>query len=632
MDLILTSKQYIFSLLRYISSFSRISKKIILISTDIIMLSLSFYLATILSYNSFSIYGYITVEYFIYFVVDVISIIFLFNYKGIYRSVLKYSSISQIISVVVSITLTSIGLIIFSYLYNGIIFPLNGIITISCFISIFNTVFIRFFAQKIIYSKINNNDSIHVGIYGAGDAGVMLTKSILQSDKYTLKAIFDDNVKKTGTVHGSINIYSTEEISTIIDKEKIQMILLAMPSIRKKIRKEILKKLSKFDINVMELPSVENIIDGKVTIEDIRKINIEELLGREIAKPINQLLRQDIENKNVLITGAGGSIGSELCRQVINFNASSLILYDNSEFSLYTINKELSSIDANKIIPILGSVVHKKRLINIFKKYKINTVYHAAAYKHVPMIERNPCAGAYNNIIGTYNCALTAMENNVDSFILISTDKAVRPTNVMGATKRFSELLIKSLSDYNENNTKFTAVRFGNVINSAGSVVPLFRKQIKNGGPITVTHPKIIRYFMSIPEAAQLVIQAGSLSNGGDVFLLDMGKPINIFKMAKKMIYLSGLSPIDKNNPNGDIKIEITGLRPGEKLYEELLVDNNSSRTKHPHIFKDNESNNYNNIINYISEINDACKKQNSKEIINILVKTVDGYQPKNKN
>ena len=340
----------------------------------------------------------------------------------------------------------------------------------------------------------------------------------------------------------------------------------------------------------------------------------------------------DIKNKNVLVTGAGGSIGSELSRQVLSLKPKTIILYEQSEFNLYSINYELSKIDQIdcKVIPVLASIHNKFKVEKIFKEYNIDTVFHAAAYKHVPMVEMNPCDGAWNNIIGTYTISCIASKYNVDSFVLISTDKAVRPANIMGATKRFCELILQGLNDKENNKTRFSMVRFGNVLDSAGSVLPLFRRQIKEGGPVTVTHSEIIRYFMSIPEAVQLVIQAGALSLGGEVFVLDMGKHENILNMAKKMIYLSGMTPIDEKNKNGDIEIKITGLRSGEKLYEELLIGNNPESTVHPRIMKAHEKNiDWNLIVDCVENIRQNCKSQDDFQIKKTLNRYIEDYKPK---
>jgi len=474
---------------------------------------------------------------------------------------------------------------------------------------------------------------IPVAIYGGGQAGILLSNSIEKSHKYTLNAFFDDDSARVGTIINSKRVFSGKDIERIIDEKKIKIILIAIPSLGKAKRRELLKNISKYPVSVMELPSVENIIDGNVTVDDIREVKVEDLLGREAVEPKEKLLDIKVKGKSILITGAGGSIGSELCRQILRLNPTSLVLFDNNEFNLYAIYEELIALKVDiLIIPVMASIHNSSLFKIILQKYSVNTIYHAAAYKHVPMVESNPCAGAYNNIIGTYRCAISAIESNVETFILISTDKAVRPTNVMGATKRFAELILQALNMKNNSSTCFSMVRFGNVLDSTGSVLPKFREQIRKGGPITVTHRNVIRYFMSIPEAVQLVLQSAGMANGGEVFVLDMGEPVNIYEMAKSMIYLSGLTPCDSEHPDGDITIKITGLRPGEKLYEELLIGDNPEKTAHPLIMKADENKlDFSVITLAVDEIMQACRKEDKKQIIILLKKYIPEFTPEEK-
>ena len=381
---------------------------------------------------------------------------------------------------------------------------------------------------------------------------------------------------------------------------------------------------------------MSEVADGKVKLEDIKEIDLEDLLGRDAVSPDKDLFDACIKSKTVLVTGAGGSIGSELCRQILSSNPSHLILFEQSELNLYQIEKELKHyVDSNKtqtqLVPVLGNVTDERRVEEVFSTYQINTVYHAAAYKHVPLVEHNIVEGVRVNTIGTYTVAKSAIKHNVDTFILISTDKAVRPTNVMGASKRFAELVLQAFSTQ-PSNTRFSMVRFGNVLGSSGSVVPLFREQIKSGGPVTVTHPDIIRYFMTIPEAAQLVIQAGAMGAkgaGGDVFVLDMGEPVKINELASKMIHLMGFSIKNENTPDGDIEIEYSGLRPGEKLYEELLIGGNVTGTAHPRIMRaDEEAYSWNEIQKYIERLQDSIKKTRCVDVRELLVEVVNGYAP----
>ena len=525
-------------ILRFLN-LSRRNKQIILLIVDIFNLYLCIYWSFVLRHDILYILDEIqNISYYPIYLIFPFIVIPLFIINGLYRAVLKHIGFQTILAIVLSLTLASLcaTLYIFIFTTHGASY---SIIVINLFISILSTFALRYIAHWFLYSFAKSKEDVtSVAIFGAGDAGVMLAESIDRSHKYLLKAIIDDDMTKVNTVIKSVRVYDPSQIDSLIKNKDIKIILLAIPSLAKNQRKAILNRLSKFPVNVMELPSVDNIIDGKVTISDIKPVEVEDILGREPIKPIDSLLNKNIKDKNILVTGAGGSIGSELCRQIYLLRPNTLVLYELSEYSLYKIDYELSRMDLNvQVISILGSVQHKNRLDVLFKKYKINTVYHAAAYKHVPMVESNPCAGAYNNIIGTYHVASQAKINKVENFVLISTDKAVRPSNIMGATKRFSELILQMFNNDNECSTIFTMVRFGNVLDSAGSVLPLFRNQILEGGPVTVTHPDVIRYFMSIPEAVQLVIQAGAMSDGGDVFILDMGEPVNILEMAKRMIY-----------------------------------------------------------------------------------------------
>jgi len=612
--------------LNQISNLSRLKKQLIVVSVDFISLYFSLYVSLVLRYDNF--YPLDNILYYNFSLIILLCPIIalsVFVKNGLYKSVLQHIGIKALFIIVYSISFsTLVASLLIVLTYKKII--VFGVLGINWFISIFICLAIRYLAQLILYSN-DDSEKTSIAIYGAGDAGVMLAESIYQSNKYDLKAMFDDDETKVNTVVKSVKIFSSSNIKDVIKNQKIKMILLAIPSIGKSYRNQILNKLSKFPVRVMELPSVENIIDGVVTIDDIKKVEVQDILGRPSIKPIQKLLSKNILKKNILISGAGGSIGSELCRQIYKLNPKKIILYEISEFNLYSIHKELMNYKKNiEIIPILGSVTHKSKINIILNKYNINTVYHAAAYKHVPMVENNPCSGVYNNVLGTYNMVQQSIKNNVETFILISTDKAVRPTNIMGASKRFCELILQAFDK--QTNTKLSMVRFGNVLDSAGSVLPLFRKQINQGGPLTVTHKEIIRYFMSIPEAVQLVIQAGAMANGGEVFILDMGEPINIMEMAKKMIYSSGLVPKDKENPNGDISIKITGLRPGEKLFEELLINNSSNKTDHPRIMKANENCISNKLVlEGIEGFKNACKQNDEEEIKNLLTKYVEGFK-----
>ncbi|WP_025647172.1 MULTISPECIES: polysaccharide biosynthesis protein [unclassified Psychrobacter] len=446
-----------------------------------------------------------------------------------------------------------------------------------------------------------NDDSDNVIIYGAGEAGKELLEGLRNSHKYNVVAFVDDDVQLTGAYVLGKRIYGADELVKVVSKLDISQVFLAIPSISRASKRQIIDKLEGISIKIKELPSLEEIVDGKVTVSSMRKVDILDVLDRQTVEPDERLLRHNITDKCVLVTGAGGSIGSELCRQIIINKPKVLVLYELSEFALYSIHQELIARVASKdiyqgieVIAVIGNVTNEANLLRVLKRYQIQTVYHAAAYKHVPIVEHNPFEGAINNSKGTYHCARAAIEAKVETFVLISTDKAVRPTNVMGATKRLAELVCQALSQKNNpnnNHTLISMVRFGNVLGSSGSVVPVFTKQIAQGKPITVTHPDVTRYFMTIPEAANLVIQAGAMAKGGEVFVLDMGAPVKIVDLARRMIQLSGFEVKDEAHPYGDIEITYTGLRPGEKLYEELIIgDDNVEDTDHPLIMQAMES------------------------------------------
>ena len=437
------------------------------------------------------------------------------------------------------------------------------------------------------------DDYDNVVIYGAGEAGKELLEGLRNSHKYNVVAYIDDDPKLIGAYLLGKKIYPAHRLVSLVDELQIAQVFLAIPSISRGQKRQIIDKLSGIAIKIKELPSLEEIADEKVTVSSMRKVDILDVLDRQTVEPDAKLLQLNIKDKCILVTGAGGSIGSELCRQVIKNQPKCIVLYELSEFALYSIHQELIAKQANdsiyqdiEIVAVIGSVTNEDNLLRIFKLYSIQTVYHAAAYKHVPMVEHNPFEGVINNTKGTYHCARAAIKANVETFVLISTDKAVRPTNVMGASKRLAELVCQALSQI-DSQTCISMVRFGNVLGSSGSVVPVFTKQIQKGLPITVTHPDVTRYFMTIPEAANLVIQAGAMASGGEVFVLDMGEPVKIVDLAHRMIHLSGFDVKDIEHPNGDIEVIFTGLRAGEKLYEELIIgEDNVETTDHPLIMQ----------------------------------------------
>ena len=438
-------------------------------------------------------------------------------------------------------------------------------------------------------------DSDNVLIYGAGEAGKELLEGLRNSHKYHVVAYIDDDAQLTDAYLLGKRIYHADTLVETVSKLDIAQVFLAMPSISRARKREIIDTLAGISVQIKELPSLEEIVDGKVTVSSMRKIDILDVLNRQTVEPNERLLQRNITDKCVLVTGAGGSIGSELCRQIIKNRPQCLVLYELSEYALYSIHQELIAKIASKdiyshieLVAIIGNVTNEANLVRIFQRHQIQTVYHAAAYKHVPIVEANPFEGAINNSKGTYHCARAAITAQVETFVLISTDKAVRPTNVMGATKRLAELVCQGLSQEAHNHhTCISMVRFGNVLGSSGSVVPVFTKQIEKGLPITVTHPEVTRYFMTIPEASNLVIQAGAMARGGEVFVLDMGAPVKIVDLARRMIQLSGFTVKDEAHPYGDIEVTFTGLRPGEKLYEELIIgEDNVQDTDHPLIMQ----------------------------------------------
>ncbi len=486
-------------------------------------------------------------------------------------------------------------------------------------------------------------------IYGAGDAGVQTASALGIGRRFVLLGFIDDDARKVGRSINGVNIMASDDVADAVERLGVTDILLAMPSLEREQRNRIISQLGSLPVHVRTLPAMVDLASGKVAIQDFQELDAEDLLGREPVPPDRALLARNLSHRVVLVTGAGGSIGGELCRQIIRQQPSRLILVEHNEFGLYTIHAQLLGLCAEHeltvdVIPLLASVGNFGRLREICQLYKPATVYHAAAYKHVPLVESNPSEGVLNNVFGTLNMARAAMESGAANFVLVSTDKAVRPTNVMGATKRMAELVLQALADNKSlrfhlpdgtysaevhNNTVFAMVRFGNVLDSSGSVVPLFRKQLLAGGPLTVTHEEVTRYFMTIPEAAQLVLQAGAMAKGGDVFVLDMGQPVKIMDLARRMVRLAGMTLKDESNPQGDIEITITGLRPGEKLYEELLIGDNPEPTVHERIMKAREAFlPWRELSPVLVEMRQAAIQSNGVVIRAILMDLVHGYQP----
>ena len=597
-----------------------------MVFSDLFVLVFSLVLAFFLRFGdvSQSIF-YISSSWWLFIIIPVITTLF-FLRVGLYRVILKYIGARLILTTFRSTTISYLVVVLFLFFYDPNQFPRSILLTFW-FISNVLLIISRFLFKGILYSWDSfEMDRKNILVYGAGKAGVQISESLKKANDYKVVGFIDDDFSKVNTIVNSIDVYSFADLNSLITEKNVKSLILAMPSAKQNQRQEILKKLSQFPLEVKSLPNLDDIENDLITLEQIKFVEVDDILGREVVMPKKELLKKNIFKKNILITGAGGSIGSELSRQIKELKPTSIIILDNSEFNLYNIHHELTILNGVEVIPILSTVTNYSQIYNVIKKYKIDTIYHAAAYKHVPMVELNVVSGVYNNVIGTFNVVKAANELKVENMVLISTDKAVRPTNVMGASKRLSEFILQAFAEQ-KGQTCFSMVRFGNVIDSAGSVVPLFRKQIKQGGPVTVTHRNITRYFMSIPEAVQLVLQSGSMAKGGDVFVLDMGEPIKILDLAYRMIHLSGLMPIDNDNPDGDIKINFTGLRPGEKLYEELLIGDDVIQSKHPRIMQAREEKlDMDKIIDFIDKIKKSRDIQDEEIIKKILLKYVKGY------
>ena len=476
-------------------------------------------------------------------------------------------------------------------------------------------------------------DSEAVIVYGAGDAGAQLIAMLLNGRRFRPVAIVDDEPLLQGRLLNNVPIRSPRELPRLVLETGATRILLALPSVHPQDRFAIVQKLGALPVRVQTVPDIGDLVSGRARVDDLREVGPLDLLGRDPVPPNSSLLRRCITGRSVMVTGAGGSIGSELCRQILDLAPARLVLLDVCELALYRIDGQLrqhmsdNGLDV-EIVALLGSVHHRDRVCGIMRAFKVQTVYHAAAYKHVPLVEHNMLEGIHNNVVGTWNTAEAAEDAGVETFVLISTDKAVSPVNVMGATKRLAELILQGMTRRGCK-TRFCMVRFGNVLDSSGSVVPLFREQIARGGPVTVTHAEVIRYFMTIPEAAQLVIQAGSMGHGGDVFVLDMGEPVRIADLARRMIQLAGRTVRDHENPNGDISIEYTGLRPGEKLYEELLIGTNVAGTEHAKILRAyEESLPWDDTRLYLAQLLTATNNFDCKRALEILLDSVEGFRP----
>ena len=558
---------------------------------------------------------------FLIFIIAIICFLIIFYIFKIYYSVIRFSGLKTLINI------TLVG-IVYATIFSATLFILkiNGIPRsigiIQPIIFILLVILSRIVAVQLIESYSQSKNIKKVIIYGAGLTGIETSKALAGNNNYQIEAFIDKDSKKIGTYVNTIPIIGVDHLNKIIKRKKISDLIIALPNLGLFARRKLIKELSEFNLSIKIIPSIDSLILGKITINDFQSIELNDILDRNIELDLSSL-RDELQNKVVLISGSGGSIGSELAKQIITNKPSKLVLIDHSEFNLYSILEDLEKIKSLnniniELIPFLITIQDQKKLEKIFIEYNPKYIFHAAAYKHVPLIEFNIFAGIKNNILGTLNIVNLFKKYDCEKFILVSTDKAVRPKNIMGATKRVGELIVQAYAAEESKNKKYSIVRFGNVLNSSGSVIPLFNKQIKNGGPITLTHKDITRYFMTIPEAAGLILQCSILAKNGELFILDMGEPIKIIDIAKKMIKLSGLN--EKNNEEGDIEIQITGLRPGEKLYEELLISKNFKKTRNKDILiaeedfmKISELSNFLDILFKFNELEDI---ENIKELL----------------
>lgn len=616
-------ESFVKDIIRTIASLPRRQKQIVLVTMDILMLPFMMWLAYAIRLARPNVQVMQGLDAW-YLYVGAFGIL-VFALLGIYKAIVRSFNEDYLLRISIGTFIQIVALYILKKI-DGAFIPMS--IPLMYGFMLFSYMWwsravIRYATLKTFAKKQNRK---RVAIYGAGLAGQQIAAALNRSDDYLPVCFIDDKKSLQGQSLSGLKIYSAKCAQSKLGKFGIEEILLAMPSVGRARKKEMIESLEVTDVKIMELPGVTQLVDGQVKVSDIREVDIIDLLGRDPVPPKTELLEKNIKNKVVMVTGAGGSIGSELCRQIMKHQPKYLVLFEMSEFALYSIDHELQD-SGIQVIPVLGSVTNQQKLERIIAEYQVQTVYHAAAYKHVPLVEANPFEGIYNTSIGTARSVDAAVNQGVETFVLISTDKAVRPTNVMGASKRMAELYCQGLAA-TKPKTQISIVRFGNVLGSSGSVVPLFKKQIAQGGPITVTHPEVTRYFMTIPEAAQLVIQAGAMGTGGDVFLLDMGEPVKIVDLAKQMIRLSGFRPVDENGL-GDIEIQFTGLRPGEKLYEELLIDQeNVEKTDHERILKSYESFHHFMVMQAVfMQLEKNIYSNDNIQLKQILIQYVDGYQ-----
>jgi len=618
-------------MLRSILAAKRSQKRTISIAYDTLAITLALYLAISLRLGIFAID--IDEKVIASFTITLGVSLLCFIKLGLYRAILRYAASDAVLAIFTGTGISAITLSSSSFFLSAgiprsspVIFFLSALVLLGG-----PRLFFRSLISLLNSKNRSSLQQIPIIIYGAGYSGHQLSIGLdNENSLYKTIAFVDDNKKLTRNKLRGIDIHPANKLEQLAKEHNVNTVLLATGEITRSQKSQIIQRLEKLHLKTLTIPAIGDIISGKSAISDIRPVAVEELLGRDPVPPKPELMHACINNKNVMVTGAGGSIGSELCRKIIQQRPKRLVLFEISEYNLYAIEQNLKGLNTDnkvEVSPILGSIQDRKRLERVMKTFQINTIYHAAAYKHVPLVEHNVVEGVQNNVLGTWHCAKAAIATKVESFVLISTDKAVRPTNVMGVTKRTAELILQALTEH-QKTTRFTMVRFGNVLGSSGSVVPLFRKQIAQGGPITVTHPDITRYFMTIPEASELVIQAGSMGQGGDVFVLDMGEPVRIVDLAKQMIHLSGLSISEQPNGTEDIEIKFTGLRPGEKLYEELLVGDNVSGTEHQLIMRAEEKRlPWEETLKLLESLERHCKANEYLKTYNTLLSAPTDYQ-----
>ena len=629
-------------MLNTILEFPRNLKRLIALSLDLVLLPLALWISFSLRLGEFYVPRGDEADFIYLFAAAPLVAVPIFIKLGLYRAILRYIGFVAMWTIVKAISLYTLvfGVLI---LLSGLSGVPRSVILINWLVAILligsTRALGRWWITGSFQPRKKKPNPTRVAVYGAGNAGVQIATALSNGVVFKPVAFIDDNPALQGNLIEGIRVCSFQQLGSLVESNSVSEVIMAMPSVTRSRRNEIISMLESYPVHVSTLPGLDDLATGRVKVDDIREVGVGDLLGRDPVEPDLDLLHANIKDKVVLVTGAGGSIGSELCRQIVKIGMQKLILYERGEHNLYTVENELieqakhlrsgHESSAELIVPILASILNQDRLESVCKAFGVQTIYHAAAYKHVPMVERNPSEAIRNNVVGTYKAAMAAIDAKVETFVLVSTDKAVRPTSTMGATKRFAEMILQGLATQAGCKTRFTMVRFGNVLDSSGSVVPLFRKQIQKGGPVTVTDPKIIRYFMTIPEAAQLVIQAGAMGQGGDVFVLDMGEPVKILDMAKRMIRLSGFEVRDESNPEGDIEIVYTGLRPGEKLYEELLIGENVLPTQHPLIMSANEDSlTWEALVNYISQFEETINSHDVERSRTLLVESVKGFSP----